>query len=369
MNYCKRCVLPDTKPGLTFDEQGICSACRFVESKKKIDWETRQNKLRELCNSIRGMNGHGYDCVVPVSGGKDSVYQVHMMKNVYGLKVLAVNVSAHIHTSEGILNLNSMIENLDIDLIKVNVRPSTLKKTRMLGFRKKGNIGYAEHRIVFSAVARVALFYKVPLIVWGEDIATEFGGNISKSSEDGSADDLINNDLFREIGFEDLVGDEVNQNELFFYHHPDIKELKQANIKTIYLGHYHWWDGTKNFEFAKKYGFISRKKGPLSGNILDYDNIDEKLCEINIWFKFLKFGFWRPTDQTCYKIWNGYMTRDEAVEKVNKIQYDFPSEYLQDFLDYHDLDENEFWNLAEKWRNKNIWHMVGNKWCLKNELK
>ena len=207
MKYCKRCVLPDTKPGLNIDDNGICSACRMVEIKKTINWEERQQNLKNLCDSIKGSNGHGYDCIVPVSGGKDGTYQVYMMKEVYGLRVLAVNISAHIHTSEGLLNINSMIENLDVDFIKVAVRPSTHRKIRRMGLIKTGNPNYAEHRIVFSAVARAAVFYNVPLVVWGEDIATEFGGNIDKKSEAGSAEELINNDLFREIGFEELIGD------------------------------------------------------------------------------------------------------------------------------------------------------------------
>ena len=145
------------------------------------------------------------------------------MKYTYGLKVLAVNVSAHIHTPEGINNINSMVENLDIDFIKVSVRPSTHKKIRKMAFVEVGNPNYAEHRIVFSAVARTALFYKVPLVVWGEDIAFEFGGNIDDTSKGGSAENLINNDLFREIGFDELTKNKVNSNELFFYSHPEKK--------------------------------------------------------------------------------------------------------------------------------------------------
>jgi N-acetyl sugar amidotransferase len=369
LQYCKRCVLPDTKPGLILDEDGICSACRMAEIKKIINWKERQKYLKKLCNNIKGSNGHGYDCIVPVSGGKDSIYQLHMMKNIYGLRVLAVNISAHIHTPEGLLNINSMIKNIDVDFIKVAVRPSTHRKIRKMALIKTGNPNYAEHRIVFSAVARAALFYNVPLVVWGEDIATEFGGNIDKNSASGSAEELINNDLFREIGFEELVGDKINKNELFFYDHPKKDVLKKANIRSIYLGYYHWWDGTKNYEIAKQYGFISRKDGPLSGNYLDYDNIDERLCEIHIWLKFIKLGFWRPTDQCCYKIWNGYMKRDEAVEIVNKLQYEFPREYFKDFLDFHDLNEDEFWKIIDKWRNKEIWHKVDNEWRLRNELK
>lgn len=369
MNYCTRCVLPSTKPGLVLDAEGVCSACRSVERKHLIDWDQRAARLREIADKIRGSNGNGYECVVPVSGGKDSCYQAYMMSKVYGLRTLAVVVAPHLQTEEGIENLNAMVQNLGIDLIKVSVRPSTLQKIRRIALLKIGNPNYAEHRVVFSAVARVASFYNAPLVVWGEDIGVEFGGNVAASSAaEGSADELINNDLFREVGFEDLLEGQIPEEQLFFYQYPSREELQRKNIRSIYLGYYHWWDGWKHFQVARLFGFQPRKQGPLSGNVLAYDNIDEKLCEIHIWLKFLKFGFWRPTDQCCYLIWNGYMKRAEAVELVRKTQYEFPHEYLKEFLEYHQLTESEFWPAVERWRNLDIWHRVNGEWRLKREL-
>ena len=197
-------------------------------------------------------------------------------------------MAPHLQTEEGIKNLNSLVSNLGIDLQKISVRPSTMRKIRRIALLEIGNPAYAEHRVMFAGVARAALFYKAPLVVWGEDIAVEFGGNVSESSNDGSAEDLSKNDLFRESNFEDLLKRRINENELFFYQYPSQSEIKNIGVKSIYLGFYHWWDGYKHFELAKKFGFQSRAKGPLSGNILAYDNIDEKLCEIHIWFKFLK---------------------------------------------------------------------------------
>ena len=368
MRYCKRCVLPDTKPGVVFDADGICSACHAVEKKKTIDWDGRAAKLRSLCDQVRGSNGNGYECVVPVSGGKDSIYQDCMMSQVYNLKTLGIVLAPHVQTREGILNLNSMVTNLGVDLLKISVRPSTLQTIRRIATVEIGNPNYAEHRVVFAGVARAASFYGAPLVVWGEDIAVEFGGNVAESAADGSAEDLLSNDLFRETRFDELLKGRVPDNELFFYINPDKEELQRKRIRSIYLGYYHWWDGYKHLGVAKQFGFQPRQKGPLSGNILDYDNIDEKLCEIHIWFKFLKFGFWRPTDQCCYHIWNGRMTRDEAVELVRSKQYEFPGEYLKEFLEYHQLTEDEFWQCADRWRNRDIWRMVGNQWRLKHEI-
>jgi len=359
--------MPDTKPGVTFNAEGVCSACQAVERKAGVDWEARANALRTLCDSIRGSNGNGYECVVPVSGGKDSTYQTYMMSQVYKLKTLCVIVVPHLQTREGILNLNTLVSHHGVDLLKISVRPSTLKKIRRIALTEIGNPNYAEHRVVFAAVALAAMLNNVPLVVWGEDIAAELGGNVADSAQDGSAEDLINNDLFRERGFDELLAGRIPENELIFYRHPDKEELRRKKIRSIYLGHYHSWDPYENFQTAQKYGFTARS-APLPGNLWTFDNIDEKLCEIHLWFKFLKLGFWSPTDQCCSDIWAGRMTRQEAVELVNAKQYEFPSAYFWEFLEYHQLSEEEFWTVADHFRNQDIWHLVGNEWRLKNEL-
>jgi N-acetyl sugar amidotransferase len=369
MIYCKRCVLPSTKPGLFIDSDGICSACRSVEKKWEINWDERAASLNQICNEIRGKNKDGYDCIVPVSGGKDSCYQVYMMSQVYKLKILAVNISAHVQTTEGIENLNNLVTNYNVDLIKIYVRPSTHKKIRKQAFFDVGNPNFAEHRVVFAAVAKTALFYNAPLVVWGEDIGVEFGGNVSNSSlNKGSADDLINNDLFRETSFESLIGDRISDGELFFYDNPNIEDVKRLGVKSIYLGYFHWWDGIKNYHLAHNLGFTGRREGPLPGNYLNYDNIDEKLCEVHSWMKFIKLGFWRPHDHTSYKIYNGYMTREEAVKHINKVQYEKPA-YLDEFLEFHQINKRDFNSKIEELRNKNIWHKINGEWRLKYELK
>ena len=145
--------------------------------------------------------------------------------------------------------------------------------------------------------------------------------------------------------------------------------LDQLDIQSIYLSQYINWYGRKNYEIVKKRGFSERKLGNLSGNYINYDNIDEKLCEINIWFKYLKFGFWRSTDQCCYDIWNNRLSREDAVKIVTSISDQFPKEYFLDFLNYHKLSKEDFWNTVEKFRNKKIWKLVNGEWKLKKPLK
>ena len=362
--------MPNTKPGVVFNNHGICGACLHKKTKENIDWDERKKRLLKICDKIKKTNEGPYDCLIPVSGGKDSFYQTYIMKEVCGLRPLVIVVPPHVQTIEGIDNLNNLVNVLNVDLQKISVKPSVYIKFRLIGMRDLGNPNYAEHAVVFAGVTRAALNYKIPLIVWGEDIGLEFGGNVDDQSLlEGNAININNNDLFNNVKLENLLKDEISENELYFYIYPKISDIEQSKIKSIYLSNFYKWDGKEHFELAKKHGFKARKKGPLSGNILDYDNIDEKLCEIHIWFKMLKFGFWRPTDQTCYQIWNSRMTREEAVDIVLKKQYEFPYEYLDDFLEYHQISEKELFDCMERWRNKDIWVKKNNKWVLRNEVK
>ena len=150
MEYCKRCVMPETKPGLTLDNKGVCSACRSVEKKKEIDWKERKKELLELCETVKKNNRGPYDCIVAVSGGKDSIYMAWHMKEVCKMRVLCVCVSEHLKTQEGIENLNNMIEKLGIDTIVISLKPSTHKALRKKTFNELGEPNWAEHCAVFS---------------------------------------------------------------------------------------------------------------------------------------------------------------------------------------------------------------------------
>jgi len=367
MEYCNKCIMPDTKPGVNIDERGICNACRSVKKKKKIDWVDRYKKLEEITYEVRNKNKPFYDCLVPVSGGKDSWYQAYFASKKLKLKTLCVTLGAHLPTTEGIHNLNRMVEDLNVDLIKITLKPSVYKNIRRKNFIAQGEPNWAEHNCVFSSVVNIATLYEVPLIIWGEDVTFEFGGEQNQEST-ANALNINENDLIGDKSIRDWLDSDISERDIFFYEYPDSKLFETKNIKSIYLGHFEWWDGRKHYEFAKARGFLSRKNGPLSGNYIDYDNIDEKLCEINIWLKYIKFGFWRPTDQTCYDIWNEKLTRNSAIELVNTLQDEFPKEYFEDFLRFHNISKEEFFNVVEKFRNSDIWEQQNGEWVLKTKL-
>ncbi|WP_460241844.1 N-acetyl sugar amidotransferase [Aurantivibrio infirmus] len=365
MKYCSNCVMPNTKPGITLDEQGFCNACRTKKIKEEINWNEREKQFDAIVGEIKKNDHPFYDCVVPVSGGKDSWYQAMVLSERYGLKVLCVTLAAHMPTTEGIANLNNMIKDLNVDHMKITIKPSVFKSIRKKCFLKQGEPNWAEHCAMFSSVVNTALIYEIPLVVWGEDIAFEFGGIQTQDSKPNALS-INKNDLIKEKTIQDWMDTDISPRDVFFYKYPDYERLEEAGIQSVYLGHFFRWSGRKNFETVEKRGFRARENGPLSGNYLDYDNIDEKLCEINIWFKYIKFGFWRSTDQCCYDIWNDRMERNAAVKIVNNLRDQFPSEYFQDFLRFHNISEVEFWRTVEKFRNKEIWEYRNDRWELKS---
>jgi len=357
--------MPDTKPGVILDENGLCNACRNVTRKKATDWEKRKNDLLELCETIKKKTkDNQYDCIVAVSGGKDSTFQAWYMKEICKMRVLAVCIVPHLRTREGIENLNNMITELGVDTLTITLKPSTYRYLRKKSFEDLGEPNFIEHTSLFAGVSRIAHNYKIPLTVWGEDISFEFGGRLEK--KDGSAEDIMSSDVIKDRTITRWYNDDTVKKEYtYWYHRPPSAEMDKFKLTSIYLGYYVWWDGYKNYLKAKEVAkFQPRAKGPLSANILDYDNIDEKLCEINIWLKFLKFGLGRVIDGCCYHIWNGRMTREEAVKKVKALQYEFPIEHFQDFLDFHQLTQEEFWAVAEKFRNLDIWTKTDGRWRL-----
>ncbi len=367
MRYCTNCCLPDTKPGITLDDRGWCNGCRTSLIKKEVDWDARWRDLESIVDQIKAKNNPFYDCIVPVSGGKDGWYQANVMAKEFGLKVLCVTLAPHLPTTEGINNINAMIKDLNVDHLKITLKNSVIKNLRRKCFLELGEPNWAEHCCMFAGVVQSSLIYDVPLIVWGEDISFEFGGIQSKESKP-SAIEIDQGDLIKSRSVLDFLGDDVLERDVFFYQYPEYEKLKKAGIQSIYLGHFHKWDGRAHYNFVKERGFKGREAGPLSGNYINYDNIDEKLCEINIWLKYIKFGFWRPTDQTCYDIWNDRLTRNEAVDIINKLQNEFPKENFQDFLNFHSLAEEEFWSTVEKFRNKNVWEQIDGQWKIKTEL-
>jgi len=353
--YCKNCLIPDTRPHLFFDKNGICSACINHENKKKINWNKRKIEFENLVKKFKKKDN--YDCIIPVSGGKDSTYQVIKCLE-YNLRPLCVTASTDDLSPLGRENLEN-IKNLGVDYIEVTANPVVRKKVNKFTLNSIGDISWPEHILIFTIPIQVAINYGISLIVWGENAQNEYGGPQKEANKN-----ILDEKWLYEFGgastlrLNDLVGvDNIKETDLLIYKYPDIKLLRKSKITGIYLGHYFEWDGFKNKEIAERNGFKSWNK-IVEGSFVNYENLDNYQTGIHDYFCYLKYGFGRASMQASLLIRRKIISRDEALKKVMELEGKYPKTYLGKKIKYIlqsiSMKEQEFIDICDQFTNKNI---------------
>lgn len=356
IKYCKNCLFPETKPELTFDENGICSACRFAVQKEEIDWNERRQELKNILEKFRNGDGSNWDCIIPVSGGKDSTYATIAIKKEFGLNPLLVRFSPREFTDLGRKNIENLKKSLDVDCIEFTSKPEIYKKIQKIGLLELGDQSLPEHWGIFTIPFIVAVAFKIPLIVYGENPQLEFGG------EDRVANSPILDKEWREkhgLFFldkfkpEDMTRYGVDIKDIIPFRFPSDEEIKKVGVTGIFLGHYLKWDGKKHLEEAKKIGF-SVHDGPMEGTFTNYENLDNKGQGLHDYFKWIKFGYGRATDQASIEIRHGRLSREEGLELVKKHEGKLPEKYLDEYLEDFELTREEFFKIVDKFANKDL---------------
>lgn len=357
LTYCKRCVMPDTKPDLHLDDEGVCNACRSYEHRKQVDWDARYRELPQILEKYRRHDGSNWDCIVPVSGGKDSTYQVVRMLQL-GLNPLCVTSTTCDLSALGRRNIENL-KRLGVDYVEVSPNPIVRARLNRIGLMQVGDISWPEHVGIFTIPVRAAVQFNVPLIVWGENSQNEYGGPAA-----ASANSVLNRRWLEEFGgllgmrVSDLVGqDGIEARHLIHYTYPSDEELARVGVTGLFLGYYIPWDGLSNALIAQANGFRTYDK-VVEGSMVNYENLDNHQTGIHDYFKFLKFGFGRATDLACLHIRRGRLTRQDGLEAVRRLDGKFPWEYLgkslQDILRPLDVSVEEFIRICDKFTNKKI---------------
>lgn len=356
LTYCKRCVMPDTKPDLHLDDEGICNACRSYERRKAVDWDARYQELLSVLARYR-RDGSNWDCIVPVSGGKDSTYQVVRMLQL-GLNPLCVTSTTCDLSALGRQNIENL-KRLGVDHVEMSPNPLVRAKLNRIGLTQVGDISWPEHVGIFTIPVRAAVQFNVPLIIWGENSQNEYGGPAAAADNN-----VLNRRWLEEFGgllgmrVTDLVGQEgIEQRHLIPYTYPSDEELARTGVTGLFLGHYLPWDGLANALIAQANGFRSYDK-VVEGSMVNYENLDNHQTGIHDYFKFLKFGFGRATDLACLHIRRGRLTRQDGLEAVKRLDGNFPWEYLgkslEDILAPLEMGVDDFIRVCDKFTNKKI---------------
>ena len=343
MKYCKNCLYPETKPDLSFNDSGMCSACSASHEKySEINWDEREKEFQKIVNHYKLPDGDiGYDCLIPVSGGKDSTYQAYVMKEIYGMNPLCVCFETTSTTKVGRKNLDN-ISKMGIDVIHFKKNSNVYKKMVIESFKRVGDEMWPNHIGIFTIPIMIAVKFKIPLVVWGENSQQEYGGPSLNSIKNRN----LNRKWLEEFGgllgyrINDMIGVEgITKKELTPYFYPSDNEIDQVGVTGIFLGSYFFWDARKQLEIVKKNGFLVKEDGPLEGTYTNYENVDEKLVGLHDYFKYVKYGFGRATDHACLDIRNNRVTRDEGLKLVEKYDGKYPHYGVKQFIKYSGLSK------------------------------
>jgi len=359
MKYCRRCILPDTRPNLRLDAEGVCNACRSHASRPHIDWKSRAADFKRLVENVR-TKGKGYDCVIPVSGGKDSTWQVVTCLEA-GLKPLAVTWRTPGRTAIGQANLENLVK-LGVDHIDYSVSPKVEARFMLKAFERFGSTAIPMHLALFNIPLSIAVRFAIPLVVWGENSAVEYGS--AQSAHEGYKLDtawLATYGVTHGTTARDWIDAELSEQDLKAYSGPDPDELEALGVHAVFLGHYFQWDPATSYAVAKKHGFRENPDGARTG-LYDYADIDDDFISLHHWMKWYKFGFTRLFDNLSLEIRNSRITRAKAIEIVGAAGEQTPCADIDKFSAFCGISAQRFFAAAEKFRNPQVWQQAGGVW-------
>ena len=388
--FCKRCVVSNQRPAsavefehsrdskkatIHLDDDGVCAACRYAERKdREVDWEERERSLIALCYKYRSRNG-SYDCLVPGSGGKDSVYAALTLKTRYNMHPLTVTWAPHLYTDVGWRNHQAWLHKGGFDNFLFTPDGQTHRMLTRLAFR---NLLHPFQPIILGQkifAPKMALQIGLPLVFYGENEA-EYGNpvrendsptrNLGYFAQHASAN---TRQFFGGVPLEELPAHSIRPGQLEPYLPADADDLEAANVEVHYLGYYLRWTPQENYYFAAEAIGFEANEERTEGTYSKYNSIDDKTDPYHYWTTLMKFGIGRATYDASQEIRNRHITREEGVALVHRYDQKFPRKYFAEFLDYLDMDEAEFPEIADGFRSPHLWTLVDGQWVLRHRVR
>ena len=369
--YCKNCVYPSSSAvAVEFDERGFCTGCQASEEKAEINWDQRKELLLSICEKYK-TDGY-YDCIIPVSGGKDSYFQAHIVIKELGLNPLLVTYNGNNYSKTGLKNVQNMREVFGVDHIFFTPAVKTLKKLNRLGMEVMGDMNWHNHVGIMTYPIRVAVDMKIPLMFWGEHGRIELGGMFSnndfieftyKTRHEHDARGYEWYDLIKEAK---KFGENLKPMELIPWKYPTDDEIDTNGVRGLFISNFFYWDANKHGEMVKeKYGWIESEI-PFERTYRLMSNLDDIYENgIHDYMKFIKFGYGRASDHVSKDIRGGIMSRKEGIKEVKKRDH-IKSKDLLVWLKYVGWDEQKFDEVADAFRDKRVWWIKNREWWKNN---
>ena len=363
--YCQSCILPETRPGVSLDPEGVCRGCRNVRRKPEIDWDGRAALFRQVAAHARD-RARSYDCIIPVSGGKDSYWQVVTCLE-HGLRPLCVTYVYPGRNRLGEENLRRLIA-LGVDHVEFRLNPRVERAFIEKTFRTMGISGLVTNMAIFTVPVRIAVAYDVPLVIYGENSAFEYG-----TRDESLTGARMDRRWLKSFGVsagttaEDWIDDELSRDALAPFILPSDEVLEAKSIHVIFLGYYFPWDPENSRRIAVSHGFKARAEGPRVGHY-DYVNIDDDMIGVHHHPKWHKFGITRTWDTLSMEIRQGRLEREKAMAFVSKRGDETPWDDIRLFCDYLGMPVREYFAILEGFRNRDLWSRRGGRWMIEEFL-
>ncbi|OGG69227.1 LPS biosynthesis protein [Candidatus Kaiserbacteria bacterium RIFCSPHIGHO2_12_FULL_53_13] len=338
--------MPETQEGVKFDDMGICQACQSSEQKIHINWVEREAKLRKILEDAKKQAGNNYDCIVPISGGKDSSYQLHVLTNVYGMKPLAVTFSHNWWSKSGWYNLQNSLETFNVDHIMFTPNRALINRLARNSVERIGDTNWHDHAGVGAFPLHVAARFKIPLLIWGESLAENSG----RATYEDPVHTFDREYFLKQSGKLkpiEMISESVSYRDLFPFELPTLEEIEAVGVWGIHLGDYIFWDDERQTEFLRyTYGW---KETQMEGTYKRYKSVEDIMSGMHDFTCYLKRGYGRCTEQASVDVRNGLLTRDEGLELIRKHDPERP-EALGHYLKITGSTEEAFYAAMEKLR-------------------
>ena len=384
--FCRTCVISNQRatPSVVIADQadskkhtipfvdGVCQACRVVAKKDDIDWVERERQLIALLDRFRSRNG-SYDCLVPGSGGKDSVYQAHVLKTKYGMNPLTVTWAPHMYTDVGWRNFTNWVHLGGFDNYLLTPDGQTHRKLTELAFR---NLLHPFQPFVYGQrhyPIRMAQRMNTKLIFYGESPA-EYGATEGEDEFSAILPQYYTGDpagkiFMSGLPIDDLAAFGITRTQLREYLPLTLDEVRDEGIEPHFLGHFLKWTPQENYYYAVEHTNFEANPQRTEGSYTKYNSIDDKLDGFHYWCGFIKFGLGRCTHEAGQEIRHGHITREEGGALVHKYDGEFPERYFPDVLDYMNIERDEFLEIADRFRSPHLWRRSADRWVLRHQVQ
>lgn len=346
ITYCIRCCVPETQEGVQFDDMGVCTACRSSEEKMHIDWTVRERELRRILEDAKAKSGGGYDCILPISGGKDSFFQAHVLTKVYGMKPLAVTFSHNWFSETGFYNLQRCLQVFDLDHLQFTPARGLVNRIARQSLGAIGDSCWHCHSGVGAFPLQVATRFRIPLLVWGESIA-ENDGRATYTQPVTKFDRDYFTKVSARLTPDEMVSDTLTAKDMHPFQLPSYEEIEETGVWGIHLGDYVFWDDERQTEWIKDvYGW---RETEMEGAYKGYKSAECIMSGMHDFTCYLKRGFGRSTWQASVDVRNGLLTRREGFELIESRDQERP-EALDYYLQITGMSEDDFYKTMESRR-------------------